>query len=223
MYAQLTRSELAQDWWPTLPVLDTVAGESCTHTLTLELVQDRQPPLPVLACEVEQHFWWDSEAAKVMAKGGKGWQRVAKVQEITLFAMHRLIIQSQGFPVEAGAAKVVKVQTECLPVDPIHHIGVCAGRPIIRDDRGYRGCIQSVWAGSKCKRAWSRWRVAPLDGPLLRLLCTLRALLSWLGSVFVAEDHFGGGRKKLRMSRDFGPIWNGFVKEAQPFTKAYPS
>ncbi|KAJ7931665.1 hypothetical protein B0H13DRAFT_1857649 [Mycena leptocephala] len=26
------RSELAQDWWPTLPVLDTVAGESCTHT-----------------------------------------------------------------------------------------------------------------------------------------------------------------------------------------------
>ncbi|KAJ7895033.1 hypothetical protein B0H13DRAFT_1885758 [Mycena leptocephala] len=35
------RSELAQDWWPTLPVLDTVA-------VTLELVQDRQPPLPVL-------------------------------------------------------------------------------------------------------------------------------------------------------------------------------
>lgn len=38
----------------------------------------------------------------------------------------------------------MKVQTECLPVDPIHHIGVCTGRPIIRDDRGHRGRIQSV-------------------------------------------------------------------------------
>ncbi|KAJ7898345.1 hypothetical protein B0H13DRAFT_1884303 [Mycena leptocephala] len=42
------RSELAQDWWPTLPVLDTVAGESCTHTFTLELAQDWWPTLPVL-------------------------------------------------------------------------------------------------------------------------------------------------------------------------------
>jgi hypothetical protein len=61
---------MAQDWWPTLPVLDTIAGESYTHTcmhnlasylllhfgsvrsypntFTLELVQDRQPPMPVL-------------------------------------------------------------------------------------------------------------------------------------------------------------------------------
>ncbi len=47
----------------------------------------------------------------------------------------------------------MKVQTECLPVDPIHHIGVCAGRPIIRDDRGYRGCIQSVWGWLKMQES----------------------------------------------------------------------
>jgi hypothetical protein len=54
----------------------------------------------------------------------------------------------------------VKVQTECLPVDPIHHIGVCAGRPIIRDDRGYRDCIQSVWGWLKMQESMAAgvWR-----------------------------------------------------------------
>ncbi|KAJ7868180.1 hypothetical protein B0H13DRAFT_2281064 [Mycena leptocephala] len=96
----------------------------------------------------------------------------------------------------------------------------CEGRPIIRDDRGYRGCIQSVWGWLKMQESMEP---LPLDGLLLRLLCTLRALLSWLGSVFVAEDHFGGGRKKLRKSRDFGPIWNGFVKLTKRSTTLHES
>ncbi|KAJ7797968.1 hypothetical protein B0H13DRAFT_1933898 [Mycena leptocephala] len=156
----------------------------------------------------QEHFWWDSEM-KVMAKMAKpctGAKRFATEGE------------DNSKPLSSTFGEIPRRQRSWRRVAKGGE-----GRPIIRDDRGYRGCIQSVWAGSKCKRAWSRWRVAPLDGLLLCLLCTLRALLSWLGSVFVAEDHFGGGRKKLRKSRDFSPIWNGFVKEAQPFTKAYPS
>ncbi|KAJ7892655.1 hypothetical protein B0H13DRAFT_2276760 [Mycena leptocephala] len=147
--------------------------------------------------------------------------KVAKVWTITLFDVCTAMYWSREaagwcFRWVPEAAKVVKVQTECLPVDPIHHLS-----------SGMTGAIgaasRAFGAGSKCKRAWSRWRVAPLDGLLLRLLCTLRALLSWLGSVFVAEDHFGGGRKKLRKSRDFGPIWNGFVKLTKRSTTLHES
>ncbi|KAJ7898499.1 hypothetical protein B0H13DRAFT_2275692 [Mycena leptocephala] len=172
----------------------------------------------------QEHFWWDSEV-KVMAKvakpctgaerfategednskplsstfggfqGGEGhdegWQRVAKVQEITLFAMHRLIIQSQGFPVEAGA-------------------GLSSGMT------GAIGAASRAFGLAQNAREHG---AAALGWPVAALVVYPESTLERV----CGRGPFWWRQEEAEKVTGFWPKLEWFVKEAQPFTKAYPS